>query len=79
MLEIGDTVMILSPKESRMLGEMLAGSGHQFAAIEIGHEAARLNTVLAAQVSAVRRELRQHQEAECAASENFSSMSFPSP
>lgn len=79
VLEVGDTVMILSPRESRMLGELLAGSGQQFAAVGIGHEAARLNAVLAAQVSEVRRELCQHQDAECAASENFSSMSFASP
>ena len=72
VLEIGDTVMILSPRESRMLGELLAGSGREYAAIEIGHEAARLNAVLAAQVSEVRRELRQSQGAECAPSENFS-------
>lgn len=62
VLEVGDTVMILSPRESRMLGEVMAGSSHQYAAIEIGHESARLNAVLSAQVSDVRRELRQFQE-----------------
>ena len=62
VLEIGDTVMILSPRESRMLGELLAGSSQQYAAIEIGHEAARLNSVLAGQVSEVRQELGQFQE-----------------
>jgi hypothetical protein len=59
---VGDTVMILSPRESRMIGELMAGSSQQYAAIEIGHEAARLNAVLSAQVSDVRRELRQFQE-----------------
>ena len=57
VLEIGDTVMILSPRESRMIGELMAGSSHQYAAIEIGHEAARLNAVLSAQISEVRREV----------------------
>ena len=62
VLEIGETVMILSPRESRMLGEVMAGAAQQFVAIEIGHEGARLNSALAAQVSEVRRELRQSQE-----------------
>ena len=57
MLEIGDTVMILSSRESRMIGELMAGSSQQYAAIEIGHEAARLNAVLSAQISEVRREV----------------------
>lgn len=57
VLEVGDTVMILTPRESRMIGELMAGSSHQYAAIEIGHEAARLNTHLSAQISEVRREV----------------------
>lgn len=61
VLEIGETVLVLTPREARMLGELMAGSSQHYAAIEIGHEAARLNAVLAAQVSEVRRELRQLQ------------------
>ena len=57
VLEVGDTVMILSPRESRMIGELMAGSSQQYAAIEIGHEAARLNAHLSAQISEVRREV----------------------
>ena len=57
VLEVGDTVMILSPRESRMIGELMAGSSQQYAAIEIGHEAARLNSLLSAQVGEVRREV----------------------
>ena len=57
VLEVGDTVMILSPRESRMIGELMAGSSQQFAAIEIGHETARLNAALQAQISEVRREV----------------------
>ena len=57
VLEVGDTVMILSPRESRMIGELMAGSSQQYAAIEIGHEAARLNAALQSQISDVRREV----------------------
>ena len=62
VLEIGEAVMILTPRESRMLGEVMTGAAQQFVAIEIGHEGARLNSVLSAQLSDVRRELRQLQE-----------------
>ena len=62
VLEIGEAVMILTPRESRMLGEVMTGAAQQFVAIEIGHEGARLNAVLSAQVSDVRRELRQLQD-----------------
>ncbi|MDG3066056.1 hypothetical protein ACFQ4M_17015 [Thauera mechernichensis] len=62
VLEVGESVIILSPREVRMIGELMAGSSQQYAAIEIGHEAARLNAALAGQVSEVRRELRQLQE-----------------
>lgn len=47
-----------------MLGEVMTGAAQQFVAIEIGHEGARLNAVLSAQVSEVRRELRQLQGAD---------------
>lgn len=57
VLEVGDTVMILSPRESRMIGELMAGSAQQYASVEIGHEAARLNAALSAQISEVRREV----------------------
>ena len=57
VLEVGDTVMILSPRESRMIGEIMAGSSHQYAAIEIGHEAARLKAALQTQISDVRRDV----------------------
>lgn len=62
VLEIGEAVMILTPRESRMLGEVMTGAAQQFVAIEIGHEGARLNSVLSAQLSDVRRELRQFQD-----------------
>lgn len=61
---IGETVLVPTSHEARMLGELMAGSSPQYTEIELGHEAARLNAVLAAQVREVRRELRQPQEAE---------------
>ena len=57
VLEVGDTVMILSPREARMVGELMAGSSQQYATVELGHEAARLNAHLSAQVSDVRRQV----------------------
>lgn len=61
VLEVGDEVLHLTPRESRMLGEVMAGSAQAFVAIEIGHEAARMNSELSAQVSDVRREIRRLQ------------------
>lgn len=63
VLEVGDTVMILTPRESRMIGELMAGSAQQFAAVELGHQATRQSNVLGAQLSELRREvlrLREH-------------------
>lgn len=56
VLEVGDTVMILSPRESRMIGELMAGSAQQYASVEIGHEAARISAMMAAQARDARRE-----------------------
>ncbi len=61
VLEVGDDVLHLTPRESRMLGEVMAGSAQAFAAIEIGHEAARLNAHLSAQVREAHREVSQLQ------------------
>ena len=41
----------------KTIPQLMAGSSQQYAAIEIGHEAARLNAVLSAQISEVRREV----------------------
>jgi hypothetical protein len=47
-LEISDDhVMTLTPAEKRMLGELLAGAGQQYAAIDIGHA----NQILAAELT----------------------------
>ncbi len=55
VLEIGDTVMQLTPRESRVLGELMAGSGQQYAAIQIGHEAEFMAATLSAKVRRLER------------------------
>lgn len=55
VLEIGDTVMQLTPRESRVLGELMAGSGQQYAAIQIGHEAEFMAATLRAKVRRLER------------------------
>ncbi|TWH64007.1 hypothetical protein LX59_02831 [Azomonas agilis] len=46
-IEIGDDYAIsLSPAESRALGELTAGAGQQFAAVELGHHAAIMASIL---------------------------------
>ena len=52
----------LRPAVHRKKGGGDGGAAQQFVAIEIGHEGARLNSVLSAQLSDVRRELRQFQD-----------------
>ena len=59
-LEIGDDhVMTLTPAENRALGELMAGAGQQFAAIEIGHQ----NAILAAELAAKVRKLEKQVKA----------------
>lgn len=57
VLEIGDEVIQLTPREARMLGEAMAGSGQQFVAIEVGNQAAVLAAELAAKVRMLEREM----------------------
>jgi len=38
VLEVGDKVDILSPREARMLGEIFGGAGMQYASIQLSHE-----------------------------------------
>lgn len=64
-LEIGDEVFLLTPREDRMLAGLQAGAAAQFAAIEQGHQSARLNAELANQVRQLAREvaaLKQRQD-----------------
>lgn len=62
VLEIGDQVLILSPREARMVGEAMAGAAQQFVAIEMGHQAAHANKELAMQI----KEMRRHMAHLCA-------------
>lgn len=55
VLEIGDTVMQLTPRESRVLGELMAGSGQQYAAIQVGHETEFMAATLSAKVRRLER------------------------
>ena len=38
VLEIGETVVVLTPREARMMGEMFGGVGMQYASIQLSHE-----------------------------------------
>lgn len=55
VLEIGDQVTMLTPRESRMLGEMMAGSAQQFVTIEMGHQLTQMNQKMMMQI----RDLKQ--------------------
>jgi hypothetical protein len=61
VLEVGDTVLQLTPRESRMVGELMAGSAQQFAAIQIGHEVQQQFSALGARISALYREANRIQ------------------
>ncbi|WP_262880407.1 hypothetical protein [Pseudomonas paralcaligenes] len=52
-----DYVLLLTPAEKRMMGELLAGAGQQFAAIDIGHQNVVIAAELAAKVRRLEREL----------------------
>lgn len=53
VLEIGDQVIVLTPREARMLGQVMGGDGQQFAAIELGHQATNLANNLSRQVDSL--------------------------
>lgn len=57
-IEIGDDHVIqLTPRENRVLGELMAGAGQQFAAIELGHQTANEMAELYLQLKQVKRDL----------------------
>lgn len=57
-LEIGDDhVLTLTPRENRMLGELMAGAGQQFSGIEAGRQAVEVSGELAQQIKRLRREV----------------------
>lgn len=57
VLDIGDDVLHLTPREARTLGAMLGGRALQAAQVDIGHAAAHANADLAARVRMMERQL----------------------
>lgn len=59
VVEIGDDhVLVLTPRENRALGELMAGAAQQYAGIEMGHQAAHLAGELSLQLKQIRQELK---------------------
>lgn len=56
-LEIGDDVFMLTPREDRMLSNLMAGAAAQAAAIETGRNAAILAAELGEQIKQLRRQV----------------------
>jgi hypothetical protein len=54
-IEIGDHVLILTPKEDRMLASLQAGAAMQTSSIELGHQAAQANGELNARMNRLER------------------------
>jgi hypothetical protein len=57
VLEIGDQVTMLTPRESRMLGEIMAGSGQLYALIEMGHKASQVQQGMLQEMRGMRQEI----------------------
>ena len=50
VLEVGDIVIHLTPREARMVGELMAGAGQQYTSIALGQQAERIAGELSRQV-----------------------------
>jgi hypothetical protein len=50
VLEIGDEVLHINPREARMIGELMSGSGVQYAAIQLGQQMQEVASDLATRV-----------------------------
>lgn len=59
VLEVGETKLVLTPREARAVGQAMAGAGQQFVAIELGHSATQTTARLARQLRAVQGQLNQ--------------------
>ena len=58
-IEIGDDhVITLTPRENRMLAELMAGAAQQYAGIEAGHQASHMAGELNLQLKQLRQELK---------------------
>jgi hypothetical protein len=57
-IEIGDDhILTLTPRENRMLGELMASAAVQYASIETGHHAATVSAEISAQIRDMRRDI----------------------
>lgn len=57
VLDIGDEVLHLTPREARTLGAMLGGRAIQAAQVDIGHAAAFANSELTARIRQLERQI----------------------
>lgn len=60
-IEIGDDVLTLTPREDRMLANLMAGAAAQLAAIETGRNTALLAADISEEVKRLRRQVRELQ------------------
>ncbi|WP_028600832.1 hypothetical protein [Ottowia thiooxydans] len=54
-VEVGDEVLTLTPREDRMLANLMTGSAMQFSTIELGHHTAILASDIAGRVRKIER------------------------
>lgn len=59
VLDIGDEVLHLTPREARTLGAMLGGRAMQAAQVDIGHAAAYANAELTARMRMMERQMER--------------------
>ena len=59
VLEVGETKLVLTPREARNVGMVMAGAGQQFVAIEIGHQMAQANGSMAHKLREIGRKVDQ--------------------
>jgi hypothetical protein len=62
-VEIGDDVLTLTPRENRMLGDLMVGASLQFAGIEVGHQVAHVTGEMSRQILQMRRQIAEIAEA----------------
>ena len=66
VLEVGDDhVLVLTPRENRALGELMAGAAQQYAGIEAGHQASHLAGELSHRVKVLRQEVKEIRASVC--------------
>jgi hypothetical protein len=57
VLEIGDTVLVLTPRESSILGELMNGSAQSGALVEMGHQFSKVSSDLSRRIDLVQRKV----------------------